>query len=142
MKTMWSFKTAHFTVEWLIERDVLNTDYMDSDLADECRANVRSGEWKCFSSTIQVVHRATKRVLSESYLGNSIYADPREFRDHFGMNGKGYGSYFSDMVREAVADARKVFPAFQKEAKAEINRQARALNCTLKTGLAQEVCHG
>jgi len=139
---MWSFKTAHFTVEWLVERDVLNTDYMDPDLANECRAKVRSGEWTCFLSTIRVVHRATRRVLSEAYLGNSIYAIPAEFRDHFGMNGKGYGSYFSDMVREAIADARKAFPAFQKEAKAEIAWQMRALNCTLKTGQAQEVCHG
>lgn len=132
MKKMWSFKTAHFRVEWLVERDALNTDYMDPDLANECRTKVRSGEWKCFTSTIRVVHLATKNVLSESYLGNSIYADPSEFRDHFGMNGKGYGSYFSDMVREAIADARKAFPAFQKEANAEIKRQMRALNCAIK----------
>jgi len=58
------------------------------------------------------------------------------------VSSNGYESYFSDMVREAIADARKVFPAFQKEAKAEINRQARALNCTLKTRLTLEVCHG
>jgi len=142
MKRMWKFNTAHFTVEWLIERDVLNTDYMDPCLANECRVKVRSGEWKCFTSTIRVVHRATKRVLSESYLSNSIYAEPSEFRDHFGMNGKGYGSYFSDMVREAVADARKSFPAFQKEANVEIKRQMQALNCTLKPILANEACHG
>ncbi len=139
-KKMWQFNTAHFTVEWLIEQDVLSTDGMDHDLARECRAKVRSGEWKCFTSTIQVVHRATKSVLSEVYLGNSIYADPREFRDHFGMNGKGYGSYFSDMVRESIADARKAFPSFQKKTKDEITKQQRALNCFIKS-VARTECH-
>lgn len=142
MKQMWKFNTAHFSVIWLTEPDVLNTDYMDPDVARECRQKVRSGEWKCFSSVVRVVHRATKAVLAEAYLGNSIYADPREFRDHLGCRNKGYGSYFSDMVREAILETRKSFPAFQTRATIVIRQQQKALNCSIKPPAEREVCHG
>ena len=132
MRKMWSFKTRHFTVEWLIETERADYAYMEPETAAECRAKIRTGEWVCFTSIIRVVHRATKKVLSETSLGNSIYADPREFRDHFGMNGKGYGSYFSDMVREAVRAARVAFPKFQQSVQADIKLLQRALTCEIK----------
>lgn len=116
-KLMWKFHTRHFTVHWSITPDVLDTVYFDPELAKETRQKVRSGQWKCFMSTIEVIDRGTGAVLGEAYLGNSIYDDPAKFRDHFGMRTKGYGSYFSDMVREAIRDARSRFPLHvQREA--------------------------
>lgn len=114
MKTMWKFKTKHFTVQWRIEKDTLYTDGMDRDTAKECRDMVRSGKWKCFASEISVVHTASGAVLGEAFLGGSIYENPEEFRDHFGMNQKGYGSYFSQMVREAIEEARVNFAKMQR----------------------------
>lgn len=112
---MWQFNTRAFRVEWRIEEDVLDTSHMDPELAAKCRKNVASGKWQCFTSEIRVIHRASGRVLGESYLGNSLYAKPATFRDHFGMRQKNHGSYFSDMVREAVADARKEYNRLREE---------------------------
>ena len=115
MEKMWSFKRANFTITWYIEEDDLDTSYMDRDLARKCREKVSSGESQCFSSIFEVKHNATGLVLAESYLGNSIYEDPKDFRNHFGMNAKGHGSYFSDYIREAIRDARERFPVLQAQ---------------------------
>lgn len=131
-KRMWSFKTKNFTVLWEIEPDALNTSYMDRELAAECRKNVRSGKWKCFTSTIRVVENTSKVTMGEAYLGGSIYEKPVEFRDHFGMNHKGHGSYFSQMVREAIAEARKRFPEFQRQTAAAVKAQQKTLGIKLK----------
>lgn len=131
---MWEFKTRRFTVQWLIEEDTLDTAGMDRAQAQECRDNVRSGDWECFQSEIRVVHRTTRTELGAAYLGGSIYANPAEFRDHIGIKQTGYGSYFSQMVREACAEARKNFPGLQK--KALLVQQE-----LLATQLRQEVRH-
>lgn len=128
MRRMWKFATRNFRIEWLIEREPVDTSYMDPALAQECRTKVRSGEWKCFSSCIRVVHKRTGEVLAEEWLGNSIYANPAEFRDHIGSNGQ-WGSYFTNMVRRAVADARKQFLALQQSAQARCDTLAK---CRLK----------
>ncbi len=122
-KKMWSFKTPQFIITWEIEKDPLDTSYMDASLAKECRQNVKSGKWKCFTSEISVTHRATKIKLGEAFLGGSIYENPADFRDHFGMNSKGHGSYFSQMVREAVEEARKRLPAVMQKLRDDIKHQ-------------------
>lgn len=116
MKTMWKFKTRNFTVIWDIEREPFDPCYMDAALIAECRKNIRTGAWKCFASTISVVENSTGAELGAAHLGNSIYANPAEFRDHIGMNARGHGSYFSQMVREAIAEARATFPAMRARA--------------------------
>jgi len=131
-KKMWSFRTQNFTVIWEIEEDVLDTAYMDEALAEECRENVRRGMWECFMSTVKVIENSTKLALGEAYLGGSIYANPAEFRDHFGMNRKGHGSYFSDMVRKAIADARKAWPAFKTQVEREIHSRQKMLAVNLQ----------
>lgn len=131
MEKMWSFKTKNFTVVWEIEDDILDTMYMDKDMAAKCRKHVNSGNWRCFTSTISVRDNATGITLGEDFLGGSIYKKPAEFRDHFGMNAKGHGSYFSDMVREAIAQARKNFPAHQ----ATLHKKAQALESVLSVRL-------
>lgn len=132
-KVMWKFKTKHFTVRWIIEPDVLDTFGMDAALAAECRSKVRSGDWECFSSEIRVTANANKMIVGEAYLGNSIYEKPEEFRDHFGMNQKGYGSYFSQMVREAVREARRNFAGLQSQAEAEIADRKKLLSIHLRS---------
>lgn len=133
-KKMWSFQTKHFKVIWEIEPDDPDTRWMEPSLAKEVKQKVRSGEWKCFMSTIKVLDRVTKTELGAAYLGNSIYANPAEFRDHLGMNARRHGSYFSDMVREAIQEARKCLPALQQKLKGEIRKKQQLLNVHLRTG--------
>lgn len=140
-KRMWSFKTKNFTVIWEIESDVLDTRHMDAELAAECRRNVRSGKWECFTSTIRVMDNATKVDIGEAYLGGSIYENPAEFRDHFGMNRKGHGSYFSQMVREAVAQARRRFPEHQKRTCQDVQAKQQMLGVKLKAKRTTRVSH-
>ncbi|MDD2742038.1 MAG: hypothetical protein PHV02_07185 [Rhodocyclaceae bacterium] len=132
-KKMWKFKTKNFTVVWEISPDSFDSTYMEKDLARECRQKIRSGEWKCFNSEIRVIENVTKKVIGQAFLGQSIYADPSEFRDHFGMNAKGHGSYFSDMVREAIAEARQCFAKFQAATKEGLIAQQKILAIELRT---------
>lgn len=119
MKTMWTFKTRNFKVEWRIERDAFDGSYMDAELAAECKQKIRSVEWACFTSEICVTFNG--RELAVEYLGNSVYANPAEFRDHFGMRKNNHGSYFSDMVREAVRKARMEFERTRDRLEKEFN---------------------
>lgn len=100
---MWSFKTARFEVIW----DVVPDDDCDTsfDETGETAENLASGLWCCFTSRVRVL--LDGREIGGDYLGGSIYENPSEFRDHIGRNKRGHGSYFSDMVRAAVTEARK-----------------------------------
>jgi hypothetical protein len=111
MKKMWQFKTKNFTIQWHIEAD----SYCDTsfDETGEIQEKINSGEWECFTSRMRVIHNTTGATLGEDYLGGSIYADPAEFRDHIGAQGK-YGSYFRDMVSTAISEARVAWPEMQK----------------------------
>lgn len=106
-ETMWTFKTKRFTVKWEITPD----DDCDTSFDDtgETADKIASGEWQCFVSRVSV--ELDGRVIGEDWLSGSIYANPADFRDHIGMNARGHGSYFSDMVREAVREARKTLAA-------------------------------
>ena len=102
-EVMWQFKTRNFTVQWLI------VPCEDLDLSwcetGETRENLESGLWTAFDSEMRVLFRGVE--IGATYLGQSIYENPSDFRDHIGMNAKGHGSYFSDMVKEAISEARK-----------------------------------
>lgn len=104
---IWKFKTKNFVVEFKTEDEPFDGSYMDKELIAECRQKIKSREWKCFTAMVVVTHRPTKRELDTQYLGQCIYSDRKDFIDHRGMNAGGYGSYFSQMVREACAEARK-----------------------------------
>lgn len=101
-ESIWTFKTKRFSVvvgwDWESDPD------LSWDDTGEVTAKLNSGEYGnyCFCAKIY----CDGREVSETYLGNSIYADPSEFRDHVGAQGK-YGSYFKDMIGEVIADARK-----------------------------------
>ena len=121
---LWKFRTKNFLVEYKTEDERFDGSYMEADLVRECREKIKSGEWKCFTAMVVVTHRPTKTELDAQYLGQCIYADRAEFIDHRGMNGKGYGSYFSQMVREACSEARKSL----KRERAKADEQSQALN--------------
>src|SRR5450830_645003 len=99
---VWTFRTAQFNVT------LDCTEETDPDLSwdesGETALKVATGEWHNLTFRVQVSCKGMG--LGADYLGNSIYANPEEFRDHIGMKAKGSGSYFSDMVRGAIQEAR------------------------------------
>ncbi|HKY20023.1 MAG TPA: hypothetical protein VJM31_02290 [Vicinamibacterales bacterium] len=115
MSTIWSFKSGAFSVElsWDYE-----TDYDHSWADAETLEKLASGEWTSYQFKVAVIYRGEE--IAADYLGDSIHADPRKFIDHRecgrynrelaakGVTGR-YGSYFHDMVREAIREARKVW---------------------------------
>lgn len=107
--TLWTFKTPHFTINW----DVAPEDDLDLSWDDtgEVRDKLERGVYSAFQSRMIVYCDGAE--VGTDYLGGSVYENVRDFRDHFGMNGKGHGSYFSDMVREAIREARASVAKFQ-----------------------------
>jgi hypothetical protein len=106
---VWKFETARFAVS-------LDWEYEESpdlswDETGETQDKIESGEWGCFTFRVRVT--CDGREVGTDYLGNSIYADPKEFRDHLGLaakcraDGRRYGSYFSDMVGNAILETRR-----------------------------------
>lgn len=113
--TIREFKTAQFrvVVDALEDYDI----DLSFDETGETREKLESGEYIGFCARVRVLHDALGEVSSD-YLGGCIYASLEEFEDHR-MCGKETrrlrsegssavcGSYFSDMIRTAVSDARK-----------------------------------
>ena len=107
---MWQFETQNFRIVASIEPDE-DCDF-SFDESGETQAKVESGEWEVFQTAVRVYLRDAE--ISADYLGGSIYSDPREFfREHIGLaarsraDGRNYGCYFPQMVREAISEARK-----------------------------------
>lgn len=116
-ETVWSFKTARFHVELSAELE------RDADLSwddtGEVAEKIESGALTNYCFRVRVV--CDGNTISETYLGNSIYADAQEFqREHIGLRAKSredgcsYGDYFTDMVHEVIADARKYLAALPR----------------------------
>lgn len=106
---LWSFKTTNFTV-------VLDcTPELEPDLswADaETLDNIKRGLWDNVMFRVRILGPSGEE-LSADYLGNSVYADVCDFRkEHVGARGR-HGSYFRDMVSEAVSEARAVVNAYR-----------------------------
>lgn len=109
MVKIWEFRTKNFRVELACEEE------RDPELSwadEETLDNLSNGVW--YNLTYRVaVFGPNGEMIGDSYLGNSIYANPSDFRDHIGINvksradGRNYGSYFVGMVGEAIQEARK-----------------------------------
>lgn len=119
MKTeMFRFETANFVVRAVIVPD----DDVDTsfDETGETAAKINSGEWEAFC-TIVTVSTKTGLEIGSDALGGSIYADPRDFfTEHYGLaaksraDGCNYGSYFPQMISEAIARARETLATMPK----------------------------
>lgn len=104
---IWQFKTKHFIVRMSCEYDQDTVD-LSWDDTGEVAEKLADGEWAVYTFHAEVIERATGNTIGEDYLGGSIYGDPEDFRDHVGSQGK-HGSYFTDMIREAIREARKTY---------------------------------
>jgi len=114
MQTIWQFKTKNFTVRMSCDYQEESED-LSFDETGETQEKVNSGEWAVYVFHAEVIERATGNTIGEDYLGGSIYANPEDFRDHVGLAiksreaGRNYGSYFTQMIREAICEARKTY---------------------------------
>lgn len=95
MDTIWQFDTARFSVR-------LNCEYdQDPDLSwrdEEQEEYDREHGVEYYVFCVEVLCDGV--VIGRDYLGGSGYSDPRDFA-------KERGGYFSDMVSEAIREARK-----------------------------------
>lgn len=113
---IWQFKTRNFRVELSAEIEQYPDLSWDDD--GEVSAKLESGEWTNYYFAVRV-YGPHGEELAADYLGNSIHADASEFRDHLGLaaksraDGRNYGSYFVDMVRTAIAEAREAMADLQ-----------------------------
>jgi hypothetical protein len=105
---MWEFRTRNFAVSWEVELEH-NYQYDGDDEDGEVQRKLNDGDYVAFTSCMSVTYLPTGVVIARDYLGGSVYEWNKValFRDHIGMNARHHGSYFSDMVREAIAEARR-----------------------------------
>lgn len=106
---IWEFKTRNFTVRMTAEEE-FDLD-LSWDETGEIADKINRGDLDVFCAKCAVYYRGAE--IAADYLGQCIYESPDDFRDHIGLavrsraDGRNYGSYFSDMVRESIAQARK-----------------------------------
>ena len=97
------FKTARFTVRITAEEDFdLDLSFDDTG---EVAEKLESGEYTNFCAKAECLLDGNS--IASDYLGGCIYANIADFQDHRGMNKKGHGSYFSDMVRTVCREGRE-----------------------------------
>lgn len=118
---MFRFETANFVIRAMCEPDFdLDLSWDDTD---ETAEKLASGEYTAFQTTVTVETKSIggrpSLTLGSDSLGGSVYANPSEFFvEHVGLaaksraDGRHYGAYFPDMVREAIAGARKRLSEF------------------------------
>jgi hypothetical protein len=116
--TMREFKTKNF----LVRAEALEDNDVDLSWDDDgsVREGIENGTFIVFTAHVEVFYRG--QSVGEDYLGSCIYKSFEDFMDHkeCGRQNRTYaltgqtgrcGSYFSDMIREAIAAARKTLTA-------------------------------
>ena len=99
-KTIWQFKTKQFRVELAC----MPESRPDLSWADaETIEKLDNGTYVNVCFRVSVYWRDA--LVGRDYLGNSVYENVADFRDHVGSKDK-WGSYFTDMVREAIRETR------------------------------------
>ena len=115
-----TFKTKNFTVV-VDALEEYSPDFSFDDTG-EVLEKVNSGEYICFCARVRVLLHG--REIGTDYLGNCIYRSLNEFMNHreCGKQNRAYelegkegrcGSYFSDMISEAIHEARKTLKEAQ-----------------------------
>ncbi len=109
--TIYLFRTKRFMVR-------VDTAYeSDTDLSwddtGEVREKLESGEYVAFWVKASVM--LDGHEIAYDTLGGCIYESVSAFKDHIGIKAQGenVGSYFSDMVRTAISEARKEIAKMQ-----------------------------
>lgn len=105
-ETIWQFRTANFRIAYEVFPEYDLDLSWDED--GETRDRLERGLLVAFVAKVAIYWQG--REIAADYLGNCIYENAEDFRDHFG----GKGSYFSDMVRSAVREARRNLNAVPK----------------------------
>lgn len=104
LENIYTFKTRNFTIR-VDAVEETNPDFSFDDTG-EAQEMIERGDWLCFAVRASVSFRGSD--IGEDYLGNCIYQNIRDFRDHFGIRKHANcGSYFTDMIRESIREARK-----------------------------------
>ena len=91
---VWTFKTQRFEVG--LEFGPENDLYISWDDDGATRAGLANGTLMAFVARVYV--KLDGATVGEDYLGNCVYATERDFMQ---------GGYFRDMVRCAIAGARR-----------------------------------
>jgi len=101
---MYTFKTRRFIVRATIEPD--NDVDLSWDDTGEIAKGLNSGLYAAFNTTVTVETRNGQELGRDTICG-SVYENPADFfSEHRGSRGK-WGSYFADLVRGAISQARK-----------------------------------
>ena len=111
-----TFETRNFKVSIEAEYDYDLDLSFDED--GSTRKALESGELIAFQVSCIVTHKASGMDLGTDYLGGCIYKSLADFADHreCGKQNRKLqrqkkagrcGSYFSDMIHEAITEARK-----------------------------------
>jgi hypothetical protein len=107
---LWTFNTARFRVELACDTD---WDFDLADVDEETQEEVTEGRYGVFVFRVAVF--LDDKLIAQDHLGGSIYANPSDFaREHFGIGpqqrkaGCLYCVYFPGMVRDVIAEARKL----------------------------------
>jgi hypothetical protein len=113
--TIWQFNTRNFCVQFNARPE--EPRVLDWDEDGSIARDLESGEFCAFVAEVRVLFHGIE--IGADYLGGCIYKTPEDFRDHLGVRqyelklseelGEpvAVGSYFSDMVREAIREARE-----------------------------------
>jgi len=96
--THWQFKTANFTIKYETGPEYDLDLSWDED--GETAEKLEQGLLCAFVARVAVYFDGW--CLGEDYLGGCIYESPEHFIDHRG----GRGSYFRDLVTNAIEQAR------------------------------------
>jgi hypothetical protein len=118
--TIRTFRTKQFQVEV----DAMEEDNLDLSWDEDgsVTKGLKNGEFIAFCARVRVWLKG--QCVGTDYLGDCIYRSFAEFMDHkeCGKQNKEYeakgeagrcGSYFKDMIHEAIAEARKTIKATQ-----------------------------
>ena len=105
---IFAFHTKNFIIRYeAVECSAYEQlDEMDSDLREEISCKLDSGEYLCFDANIFVFSREDLTLLSNTSIGGNIYESYEQFMDHYGIRQGNFGSYFSDLVKESIQEAR------------------------------------
>ncbi len=106
-----TLKTRNFTVRVdAVEDQDLDLSW---DETGETARKLETGDLCAFGVVVRVYFKGHE--IGEDSLWGCIYELPRAFMDHLGIkrNHPGCGSYFTDMIRQAIKEARRTLSAMQ-----------------------------